>query len=145
MFFWDGMVGAFRFRDCLSLFFEFVGEWDIVEEGPGIVEFVVPCFFELSHGRDEFMKFLVTDEGEERRIDARRVGTVGSIVLVGMSPEWFRWFAYGCIGRQWCRMHGRSLPYALIRDPAPNSRSCRHSPLRRLAVVSSAQGANTGR
>lgn len=44
---------------------------NVVEECPGVVEFVVPCVFELFHSRDEFVKFLVPDEGEECRIDAR--------------------------------------------------------------------------
>ena len=45
MFLWDGMVVAlcFRFGLCESL--EFFGEGDIIEEGPGVVEFVIPRSF----------------------------------------------------------------------------------------------------
>ena len=61
MLFWDEVVFAFRFCLGLSKFLEFVGERDIVEEGPGIVEFVVPGSFEVTHGGDEVVKFFIAD------------------------------------------------------------------------------------
>ena len=70
VFFRDDVVVALGFGDGLSAPFELVGEGDVVEEGPGVVEFVVPRCFELFHGGNEFVEFFVADEGEEGGIDA---------------------------------------------------------------------------
>ena len=43
VFFRDGVVGALCFCLRLGYFFEFFGEGFVVDEGPGVVEFVVPC------------------------------------------------------------------------------------------------------
>ena len=47
--FGDCVVGAFRFCGGLSLSLEIVGEGDIVEEGPGVVELAVPGALEVAH------------------------------------------------------------------------------------------------
>lgn len=43
------------------------------------------------------MKLFIAHEGEECGIDARRVGTVGRIIVVGVSIQRFRRFANSCI------------------------------------------------
>lgn len=44
------------------LFLEFVGEWLVVEEGPWVVELVVPRPLEIFHRLDELAKLLVANE-----------------------------------------------------------------------------------
>ena len=61
---------TFCFRGGLSATFEFFGKGNVVEEGPWVVEFVVPCRFELAHGGDQGVEFFVADEGEEAGIYA---------------------------------------------------------------------------
>ena len=45
VFFWDYLVVACSFCLELGYFLEFVREGFVVDEGPGVVEFVVPCSF----------------------------------------------------------------------------------------------------
>ena len=49
VFFGDELVAAFGFCLGAGSGFEFFGEGDVVEEGPGVVEFVVPGSFEVLH------------------------------------------------------------------------------------------------
>ena len=63
--FGDNVVVALRLGDCLGPALEFFGELDIVEEGPGIVELVVPCCFQFFHRGDELVEFFVAHQGEE--------------------------------------------------------------------------------
>lgn len=61
--FWDQLVIALRFcrgaRDTLEL----LRERDLVEEGPRIVELVVPRPFQITHRLYDACKLLVTDKG----------------------------------------------------------------------------------
>lgn len=41
----DKVIVTFCFCSGLSTALEFFGERDIIEECPGVVEFVVPCIF----------------------------------------------------------------------------------------------------
>jgi hypothetical protein len=91
---WDGVVRAICFGLGLGELLELFGEGHVVEEGPGVVELVVPCSFEVAHRRKEVEEFLVAHEGEEGSVYARGVGVVGTVV-VG-APEWFRGLANGC-------------------------------------------------
>lgn len=84
--FGDSVIFAFCFRNFLCRLLEGVGKWDIVEKCPGVIKFVVPCGFQLFHGRDEFVKFFITDEREEGGIDAGGIKAVGFIVVVSVSP-----------------------------------------------------------
>ena len=52
MLFGDGVVGAFGFCLRLGHSFEFFGEGFVVDEGPGVVEFVVPCSLQVLHALD---------------------------------------------------------------------------------------------
>lgn len=56
------LVVAFRLCESLCTAFKLFGEGNIIEEGPRIIELVVPAFFELLDGREKLMKFLVADE-----------------------------------------------------------------------------------
>lgn len=68
---------------CLCLFlcaaFEFFGEGDVVEECPWVVEFRVPRSLEILHSLNHSINFLVANEGEERRVDARSPFGAGRI------------------------------------------------------------------
>jgi len=99
VFLWNGIVEALclRFGFCQCL--EFFGEGNVVEEGPGVVELVIPCPFQIAHGREEVHEFFIAHEGEEGSVYARRVGIVGAVV-VG-APEWLGGFADGCEGVSW--------------------------------------------
>ena len=81
VFFGDDFVVALRFSEGLCSTLEFLGKGDVVEEGPWIVEFVVPVFFQLRHGRQKVFEFFVADENEESGIYSRRVGIVGCILI----------------------------------------------------------------
>ena len=83
----NDMVVAFGFGDGLGAPFEFVGEGDVVEESPRVVEFVVPCCLELFHGRNEVVEFFIADEGEERGVDAGWGGGVWGVVACCVAPE----------------------------------------------------------
>ena len=58
-------VITLRFCEALRPLLELFGERDFIEKCPGIVEFVVPMFLELLHGRKKVPKFLVPHEDEE--------------------------------------------------------------------------------
>ena len=93
---WNGVVGTVRFGFSLRKSFELFCKGDVVKEGPGVVELVVPGSLEVAHGREEFEEFFITHEREEGGVYARRVWIVGS-VIVG-APERFRGLAHGCKG-----------------------------------------------
>ena len=57
--FGDDVVGDIGFGQCGGGSFEFIGEGDVVEEGPGVVELVVPGGFKHLHGWYELMEFFV--------------------------------------------------------------------------------------
>ena len=94
MFFGDDVVRAVCFCFGLCEFLEFLGERDVVEEGPRIVELAVPCSLEVAHAGEEFVEFFVADKGEKGRIYSRGVGVVCAII-VG-APEWFGGLANSC-------------------------------------------------
>lgn len=96
--FGDEFVAALGFCLGAGAGFEFVGEGDVVEEGPGVVEFVVPGPFEVSHGLDHAVNFLVADEGEDGCIDSGGIGIVGGVVIC--SPELAGGFVGFCEGCQ---------------------------------------------
>lgn len=60
---------------------EFFVEGFVVEEGPGIVEFVVPGSFEVAHGCHHPVDFFVADEGEDGGVYAGRVGVVDGVIV----------------------------------------------------------------
>jgi hypothetical protein len=55
-------VVAFRFGGGLCLFLELVCERNVVEEGPGVVEFGVPGSFEVNHRLYHAVDLLVPDQ-----------------------------------------------------------------------------------
>ena len=62
MFFRDDLVLDLSFCVLSGLPLEFLREWDVVDEGPWVVEFVVPCPLEILHRLNELAKLLVADE-----------------------------------------------------------------------------------
>ena len=81
VFFWDEMVVARGLGFGAGFGFEVFGEGFVVEEGPGVVEFVVPGSFEVAHGLDHAVDFFIADEGKDGGIDSRGVGVVGGVVV----------------------------------------------------------------
>ena len=87
MLFGYDVVVAFRFRLSLCYELEFFGEGFVVDEGPGVVEFVVPGSFEILHRLHQVGEFFVADEGEEGGVDAVAVEVVGVVVVAVYSVE----------------------------------------------------------
>lgn len=92
VFFRDELVIALRVGFGAGAALEVFGEGDVVEEGPGIVEFVVPGSLEVFHRLDHAFDFFVADEREDCGVDAGGIGVVGGVVVC--SPE----FAGGLVG-----------------------------------------------
>lgn len=90
------LVSALCFCHCLGFLFEFLGEWDIVEECPWVVELAIPCSFEIFHRLKDLGKFLVTNEGEEGCIDAVGIGIVGCIIVTYDSVKRSSWLIGSC-------------------------------------------------
>lgn len=85
---WDGPVflgddfvvaGGAGFGAGFGL--EFFTEGFVVEEGPGVVEFVVPGSFEVAHGRNHAVYFFVADEGEDAGVYSGGVGVVDGVIV----------------------------------------------------------------
>lgn len=92
MFLGYGFVAAFCFCFGAGALFEFFGEGDVVEEGPGVIELVVPGSLKISHRLHHAIDFFIADQGKDGRVDSRGIGVIGG-VIVG-SPE----FACGFVG-----------------------------------------------
>ena len=88
----DCVVGALCFCGGLGLALELIREWDIVEEGPGVVELAIPGAFKVSHCGEELVELFVADEGEERGVDAGGIWGVWGVGCVG-APEGLGWLA----------------------------------------------------
>lgn len=86
---------AFCFCFLLGRFFEFVGEGDVVEEGPGVVEFAVPRLFQIAHGAYHTVQLFIADQRQQRRRDSRRVGVVCCVVV--RSPQGLGGFFRLCL------------------------------------------------
>ena len=71
---------------CLCLLFELVGEGLIIEEDIGIVEFVVPSAFEVTHCAQHVVQLLIADEGDEGGIGTGGLFAIGGIVVLICSP-----------------------------------------------------------
>lgn len=77
---------------------EAFGERFVVEEGPGVVKFMVEGCFEVVDGFEEFLEFRVADEGEEGGFYAIGGGVVGGVVIAvdsverswGFVDDWWR-------------------------------------------------------
>lgn len=81
VFFGDKLVAALCFCFGLGAGFEFFCEGDVVEEGPGVVEFVVPGSFEVSHGSHHAFYLFVAHKREDSSVYARGIGVVGGIFV----------------------------------------------------------------
>lgn len=65
-------VSAFGLGRSLRLLLELGGERDVVKEGPGVVELVIPGPLEVVHGLHHAVQLLVAHQGQQGGIDARR-------------------------------------------------------------------------
>lgn len=103
-----GWCGPVRRGDCgegyrsggggADAAFEGLGEGLVVEESPGIVEFVVEGCFEIADGLDELFELGVADEGEEGGFYAVGVGIIGRIVVAIDAVERTGRFVDNCMG-----------------------------------------------
>lgn len=57
-------IYTFGLGYLLSLAFELLRERLIVQKGPGVVEFVVPCTLQVLHGHHEVAELFVADQGK---------------------------------------------------------------------------------
>jgi hypothetical protein len=72
--------------DGLGLLLELFGEGLVVEEDIRIVELVVPCALEITHGADQLVEFLITDEGDEGGIGAGGLLAIGRVIVIFGAP-----------------------------------------------------------
>ena len=79
-------VVAFRLGFRLCALLKFLSERHVVEEDPGVVELAVPGALKITHGRNQFVQFLVADKRDECRIGTGGVGAVGGIVAIRRTP-----------------------------------------------------------
>lgn len=70
----------------LCLLLELLGEFDVVEEDVGVVEFAVPGALQIVHGLEQLVQLLVADEGDKRGIGAGRILAIGGIIVFVGSP-----------------------------------------------------------
>ena len=85
-------VVALGFGLGLCLLFKVLIERLVIKESPGIVEFVIPCCFQLPHRLDQRIHLRISHQGQQCCIDARGVGVVCG-VIVRCSPQRLCWFA----------------------------------------------------
>lgn len=57
-------VIAIGLRHRLGFGLELVRKGDVIKEGPGVVELVIPCSFHVLHCLYHTVKLLVPDQGE---------------------------------------------------------------------------------
>ncbi len=81
VFFGDGFIAAFCFCFGTGARLEFFCEGDVVEEGPGVVELVVPGSLKISHRLHHAVDFFIADQGEDGCVDTRGVGIISGIVV----------------------------------------------------------------
>lgn len=79
----DEVVGAGSVCGGGGEIFELLGEGFVIEEGPGVVELVVPGRFEVAHRLQHPIQLFVADEGEDGGVDPGAGGGVGSVGGVG--------------------------------------------------------------
>lgn len=85
MFVGDYEISALGVSIGLRDLFELVGKGFVVDEGPGVIEFVIPCALQVLHGLDELVELFVADEGEEGGVYAIAVRII-RIVIVALHP-----------------------------------------------------------
>lgn len=72
--------------NCLCLLLEFLREGHVIEEDIRVIELVVPRAFEIAHGADQVIEFLVADEGDDGGIGPSRLLTIGIVIVIFGSP-----------------------------------------------------------
>ena len=88
MFFRDGLVAAFLVHQLLRLALELFTKRFVVEEGPRIVEFVVPTLLQLFYGRKQVIQLAVSYQGQNGSVDAWGVGIIGGVVICSPQRFW---------------------------------------------------------
>lgn len=70
---WHNLVAHLGLGGGARGLFELFGKGNVVEEGPGVVELVVPSPFEILHGLEDAGQLFIADEREQGGVDAIRV------------------------------------------------------------------------
>jgi hypothetical protein len=71
----------------------------VVEEGPRVIELVIPRALQVLHALQHSLEFLVTYQREDGGIDARAIGRVGCVVVAMDSLQRAGRFAGCYVGR----------------------------------------------
>lgn len=74
-------VVAVGLCDGLGFSFELGVEWFVVEEGPGVIELVVPGPFEIDHRLNHAVHLIISHERQYCSVYSRRVGIISGIVI----------------------------------------------------------------
>jgi len=88
-------VSYFGVGSCSRGLFELFGEGLIVEEGPGVVELVVPSTLKVAHALQHVVELFIADQTEDRGVDARTRGIVWGVVVTVDSSQRLGRFAGG--------------------------------------------------
>jgi hypothetical protein len=91
----DQLVSALGLGGGLGLLLELGREWDVVEEGPRVVELVVPRLLEVAHGLQHAVELLVAHQGQQGGVDARGARGAGGVGFLGRVDEDALGFARG--------------------------------------------------
>lgn len=102
-------VGRLCFCGGARLLDKLFGEGLVVEEVPGVVEFVVEGALHVGHAREHAVEFLVAHQAQQGRVDALAVLVIRSIVVAVDAPERLSRLAGLCAG--WL-----ALPSDMLRD-----------------------------
>ena len=110
-------------RDCL----EFFGERFVVDEGPRIVELMIPCPLEILYGHDELLKLFVADKRQKSSIYTIAVRIFGIIVVALYSTQRLRRLMGLCrndLASAPAVPLGHDLPYHPSLGPGSYHRTC---------------------
>lgn len=81
---------------CARLLLEFFCKGLIIEEGPRIVELVVPRPLKVVHALKHIVELLIAYQTQDGGLDARAVRVVGCVVIAFDSSQRFRGLSRCC-------------------------------------------------
>lgn len=114
---WNQLISALGLCEFLGFSLEFLGKWDVVEEGPGVVEFVVPRALEIAHRREHILELFISYESQQGGVDSCGAGGARCVFFGCIRQDAF-WFARCCkstvsIGIQFLNPWGSRLVHTI--------------------------------